>query len=79
MLASLSGSYSQMLWTAEVRPGNKLIPADDLLHDWTGGAQFKEVVAYLSRKCAHQCLGVAGPGDLGDAGGEVSTGLECEA
>jgi hypothetical protein len=43
--ASLRGSYSNGAWPAYYTPGGELIPADDVMHAWISGVQFKEELA----------------------------------
>ncbi len=59
--ASLRGAYSRELVPCYINPGGELVPADQLLSDWVGGVQFRELVAYKLQRLQHIDLLEGGP------------------
>ena len=51
--ASHKGCYTNGAFAADINPGGDLVPADDVMHSWIGGVQFKEVVSYGFRRQQH--------------------------
>ena len=44
--ASHKGCYSNSTFAAHLNPDGDLVPADEVMHSWIGGVQFKEIASY---------------------------------
>ena len=51
--ASHRGCYSNATFGPEINPNGDLVPADDVMHAWVGGVQFRETVSYRFDRQEH--------------------------